>query len=93
MRTSGSFAQYHVNEVARAVRAAHERLMRDPTIELFVYYRPMQLEAMTIEEAQQSAFAWTLAWPEKVPGNYTVEALDYWFKRRADRVPYLTEGR
>lgn len=84
-----SFAQYHVNEVSRAARAAHARLMRGDFATLHVYYKSMKLEAFAEGECPTGE-GWTLAWPERVPGNLSVDQLCAWFAARAGRVPYLT---
>lgn len=84
-----SYAQFHVNEVARAARAAHARLMRGDLVTLHVYYRPLRIEAFA--EGEVPDLAWTLAWGEPVPSDRTADQLVQWFAARADRVPYLTE--
>jgi hypothetical protein len=83
-----SDALFHNNETARAARAAHALLMRDPTLALYVYYKPRRLEAFAVRPDDDDV--WTLAWPERVPGNLTVDQLIYWFASRSGRVPYLT---
>jgi hypothetical protein len=84
-----SYAQFHVNEVDRAARAAHARLMRGDFVTLYVYYRPLQIEAFADGEVPD--LGWTRAWPDPVPGDRTADQLVQWFAARADSVPYLTE--
>lgn len=87
-----SDAQFHVMETARVAKAAHDRLMRDaragvfPT--LYVYYKTRRLECFAEGETPLGE-GWTLAWPERVPGDKTAEQLSYWFAARTGRVPYL----
>lgn len=79
-------ALFHNEENARVARDAHAQLMRDPTLELFVYFTPMRLHAAT--ESPEGA---QLAFGERVPGNLTVDQLIYWVAARTARVPYLNE--
>jgi hypothetical protein len=88
MRVTTSYAQFPVNETARAAREAHTRLMRDPFTTLYVYFKPMRIEAIAEGEPTDG---YTLAWPERVPGNLTADQLVQWFAARTGRVPYLTE--
>ena len=85
-----SFAQFHVNETARAARAAHARMMRGDLATLHVYYKPMRLEAFADGECPTGE-GWILAWSEPVPGNLTADQLVQWFAARTGRVPYLTQ--
>lgn len=84
-----SYAQFHVNEIARAARAAHARLMRGEPNPLHVYYRPMRIEAFADGEVPD--LSWALAWDDSVPTHLTADALVQWFAARAGNVPYLVE--
>lgn len=81
-----SDAQFHVNEVARAARAAHALLMRDAFAELYVYYKTRRIEAFT---ERPDTLVWSLAWPERVPASLTADQLVQWFAARAGGIPYL----
>lgn len=72
-------------------RAAHARLMRGDLATLYVYYKPMKIEAFADGECPIGE-GWTLAWPERVPGNLSADQLVQWFAARTGRVPYLTDG-
>jgi hypothetical protein len=48
----------------------------------------MRIEAIAEGEPTDG---YTLAWPERVPGNLTADQLVQWFAARTGRVPYLTE--
>lgn len=84
-----SYAQFHVNEVERAARAAHARLMRGDFVTMHVYYRPLKIEAFA--EGEVPDLGWTRAWETPVPSRLTADQLVQWFAARADSVPYLTE--
>jgi hypothetical protein len=92
MKTVQSYAQFHVNETARAARAAHALMMHPDSYgsTLYVYYRSMRIEAFIGDPP--TGEGWALAWPECVPGNLTADQLVQWFAARTGRVPYLTEG-
>ena len=81
-------AQRHVEEVARAARAAHARMMRGDLAVLHVYYQTARIEAFAEGEVPAGA-GWRLAFPERVPGDRTADQLVQWLAARADRVPYL----
>ena len=83
-----SDAQFHVNETARAARAAHARLMRGDMPTLHVYFKTRRIEAFTEGEIPLGD-GWALAWPERVPGNLTADQLVQWFAARTGRLPYL----
>lgn len=91
MKPTTSFAQFHVNETARAAHAAHARLMRGDLATLHVYYKSMRIEAFAEGECPIGE-GWILAWPERVPGDRSVEGLVAWFAARTGRVPYLDGG-
>ena len=89
-----SDAQFHVNENARAARAAHARLMREAargefTGPLYVYYKTRRIEAFAEGECPTGE-GWELANPERVPEALTVDQLCAWFARFTGRLPYLT---
>lgn len=80
-----SFAQFHVNEVARVAREAWTHYMRGGD-SVWVYYRPMRLGVFS-----EKPEGWTLAYGERVPSHLTVEQLSRWVATFADKTPYLTE--
>jgi hypothetical protein len=83
-----SDAQFHISETARAARAAHARMMRGDMPTMYVYYKTRRIEAFVDGECPTGE-GWQLAWAERVPGSMTADQLGYWFKSRADRLPYL----
>lgn len=83
-----SDALFHVEETARAARAAHARMMKGDMVTLYVYYRTRRIEAFAEGECPTGE-GWTLAWPERVPGSLTVDGLIHWFAARTARIPYL----
>ena len=85
-----SNALFHVEETARVAHAAHARMMRDPFQTLYLFYKPMRLEAFGDEGAPLGE-GWTLAFPERLPGNLTVYGLCAWLAARTGRIPYLNE--
>jgi hypothetical protein len=77
----------HINESARAARAAHARMMRGNGERLFVYYRKHQIETFTEDDA--ISIDWKPAFLESVPSNLTADQLVTWFAARTGRIPYL----
>ncbi len=83
-----SNALFHVETTARVARGAHDRMMRDPFVALHLYYRPMELRAFD-DDGPPSDEGWELAFPERLPGDRTLEGLNAWLAARTGRVPYL----
>lgn len=79
---------FHVNECARAARAAHARMMRGDIATLHVYYRPRQIEAFAEGEVPHGE-GWVQAWSEHAPTDRTADQLVAWLTTRAGSVPYL----
>ena len=92
MKTTKSYAQFHVNEVARVATAAHRALMaafagHPGSMDLWLYYRPMELGIFHAAPDE----TWTLAIGERIPTHLEVGQLVRWVACRAGQVPYLTE--
>ncbi len=83
-----SYAQFHVNESARAAREAHARQMKGE-LELYVWYKPMRIEAHPDKPGDE----WTLAWPERLPTSLTADQMVQYFAARTGRLPYLKRRR
>lgn len=87
-----SFAQYHVNMVAKVAAEAHERMMRDAracvSSELYCWYT--QRLSMLHEAENKPHPDSELSFPERIPGHLTREQLTAWLAARAARVPYLS---
>ena len=81
----------HDAENARAARRAHETMMRTQCAErLYVFYREGQIEAFPESiDPRQTGPGWSLAWPEALPMDRTVDGLIAYFAARTRSLPYL----
>lgn len=86
MKTTENYAQWFVNECARAARAGHACMMRDPFAELHLYYKRGRLALFGDTDSKEG---YSLGDPVKVPGNLTVEQLTGWVHARAARLDCL----
>ncbi len=93
-RRTGAKPFDHDTESARAARAAHTLLVdharsgRFPAIH--VYYTTGRIEAFDEDnDPTVVSRAWTLAWPEAVPGNLSSDQLVNYFRNRTGALPYL----
>ena len=58
--------------------------------EWYVYFKTGRIEAL-LDDADTTG--WTLAWPERVPTNFTREQMIRYFADRTGKLPYLPVGK
>jgi len=85
----------HDNESARAASECWlAQMMRVGSVgtpgEWYVYFKTGRIEAL-LDDAD--TMSWTLAWPERVPTNFTREQMIGYFADRTGKLPYLPVGK
>ena len=86
-----SAMQKHIEESARAARAAHAEMMRAAregrSLEMYLCFRPGHLGAFVDGPPP----GWELGSGERIPGDRTANQLVAWFAQRTGRLPYMAE--
>ena len=88
MKTTKSYAQWFVNECARAAKLGHARMMSPEGVGdgLYLYFRRGELALL-----EDGPPGYELGTGERVPGNVTVEQLTAWVHQRSTRLPCLPD--
>ena len=83
-----SYAQAFTNEISRAAKEAWEKMMKNPEVAFYLYFKRNGLRLHIIRE-DESAEGLELAHSEKLPGDRTQEQLAMLFHAFASRLPLL----